>query len=92
MLASREEEDLQRMMNGFNRTIKSYEIEIKTNKTKIMREEEKPVKITIDREEIEQVSSGGFRGDKFSHGPHPIWLLALDPSNEEIRERYWKTY
>ena len=70
MLASRVE-DLQRMMDGLNRTTKAYEMKINNEKSKIMkisREEggEKNMKITIHGEEIEQVTEFCYLGSLIS--------------------------
>jgi len=29
---------------------------------------------------------------KSGHGPYPVWLQTLAPSNEEVYVRYWETY
>ena len=54
------EDDLQRMMDRFNKTTTEYGIKINTKKTKVMKisrvGEEKNMKIIIDEEEIEQVT------------------------------------
>src|SRR6218665_2044484 len=55
------EDDLKRMMDRLKRTTTEYEMKINTNKTKVMKismveGDETNMKITIDGEEIEQVT------------------------------------
>jgi len=60
-MAAGKEEDLQRMMDRLNKTTTEYGMKINPKKTKAMKiirvdGEEKNMKITIDGEEIEQVT------------------------------------
>ena len=60
-LVAGKEDDLQRMMDRLNKTTTEYGTKINTKKTKVMKisrieGEEKNLKITIDGEEIEQVT------------------------------------
>jgi len=72
-LVAGKEDDLQRMMDRLNKTTTEYGMKINSKKTKIMKisrveGEEKNMKITIDEEEIEQVTKfcylGGLISDK----------------------------
>src|SRR6218665_3670457 len=61
------EEDLQRIMDRLNKTTTEYGMKIKTKKTKVMKisrveGEEKNMKITIDGEEIEQITKFCYLG------------------------------
>ena len=60
-VVARKEEELQRMMDRLNKTSTEFGMKINTNKRKAMKisrveGEEKKMKITIDGEEIEQVT------------------------------------
>src|SRR6218665_1169241 len=65
------EDDLQRMMDSLNKTTTEYGMKINTKKTKVMKisrieGKEKNMKITIDGEEIEQVTEFCYLGSLIS--------------------------
>ena len=70
-MLARSVEDLQRMMDGLNRTTKAYEMEINTKNAKIMKVsweegEYKNMNLTIDGVEKEQVTEFCYLGSRIS--------------------------